>query len=347
MPAVIATGLDYSARRLSGASIRAAGHSFVNRYLWFPGQGFPSLTAEEFADLSANGVEVHAIYEQNTNDPAGGWNSGVRMGTQAVASSKDAGLPQGHTIYMCADAWLATNGIPVATAMSFLDGARSVINPAGYLTGAYGFRDFIYAAQDGGHADRFWLCGAESGVRDGIHQYQRNYRTNPNGPDLVAGVAVDINSQYLPMLEDDMGQLTGRQGEMLEQLYEAFAKPYVQNGVDVGDVLARLGRMFPEADPAAMEKWGTLNPGTLTNAMISSYSLLFKQVFPALGTLATQLEALAKAYAEGRQQDASELLGAMRQALGELLSANVDVDVTLTPAVPTAPALTGTIQASS
>jgi hypothetical protein len=194
---VISTGLDYSARRLSGASIRAAGYRFVNRYLWFPGQRWPALTADEYRDLTANGVEVHAIYEQNTNDPAGGWNSGVTMARQAVQSAQAAGLPPGSTIYMCADAWLATHRIAVATAMSFLDGARSVLGPAGYLTGAYGFQDFVYAAQDGDHADRFWLCGAESGVRPGIHQYQWN-----NGRVYVDGLECDLNKQYLPMMKD-------------------------------------------------------------------------------------------------------------------------------------------------
>jgi hypothetical protein len=198
--AVIATGLDYSARRLPGASIRAAGYKFVNRYLWFPGQRYPALNAAEYRDLAANGIEVHAIYEQNTNDPAGGYDAGVRMATQAVASARDAGLPLGHTIYMCADAWLSTHGIPVTTAMRFLDGARSVINPAGYLTGAYGFADFVYAAQDGKRADRFWLCGAESGVRNGIHHYQWN-----NGRVYVDGLECDLNKQYLPMLEKAPG----------------------------------------------------------------------------------------------------------------------------------------------
>lgn len=193
---VIATGLDYSARRLSGASIRAAGYTFVNRYLWFPGQRWPALTADEYRDLTANGIEVHAIYEQDTNDPAGGWNAGVAMARQAVQSAQAAGLPPGTTIYMCADAWLSTHGIPVSTAMSFLDGARSVLAPAGYLTGAYGFRDFVHAAQDGGHADRFWLCGAESGVRAGIHQYQWN-----NGRVYVDGLECDLNKQYLPMTD--------------------------------------------------------------------------------------------------------------------------------------------------
>lgn len=191
---VIATGLDYSARRLTGAQVRAAGYTFVNRYLWFPGQRWPALTAAEYRDMRANGVDVHAIYEQNTNDPAGGWDAGVALAHQAVESARTCALPPGTTIFMCADAWLTTHGIPVSTAMAFLDGARSVIDPAGYVTGAYGFRDFIYAAQDGGHADRFWLCGAESGVRAGIHMYQWN-----NGRVYVDGLECDLNKQFLPM----------------------------------------------------------------------------------------------------------------------------------------------------
>lgn len=199
---VIATGLDYSARRLSGASIRAAGHRFVCRYLWFPGQGHVYLTADECRDLIANGIEAHGVYEQNTNDPAGGWNAGVAMGRQAVQSARAAGLPPGATVFFCADAWLSAHGVPVSTAMSFLDGARSQIDPAGFVLGAYGFADFVFAAHDGGHADRFWLCGAEipDDHRPGwLHMYQRNYRTNPTGPDVLDGVGVDINDQYLPM----------------------------------------------------------------------------------------------------------------------------------------------------
>lgn len=204
---VIATGLDYSAARLSGASIRKAGYKFVNRYLWFPGQRWPSLTAAEYHDLRSNGLEVHAIYEQNTNDPAGGWRGGELMARQAVLSAQMAGMPRNSVIFMCADAWLSTHKIPVATAMAFLDGARSVIDPAGYIIGAYGFADFIFAAHKGGHADRFWLCGAEIPEQHRppwLHMYQWN-----NGRVYVDGVECDLNKQYIPMWdideeEDDM-----------------------------------------------------------------------------------------------------------------------------------------------
>lgn len=194
---VIATGLDYSARRLSGASVRAAGYKFVNRYLDFSGQQWPPLTAGELLDLEANGIEVHAVYEQNTNDPAGGYPAGVAMGRQAVQSARAAGLPAGTTIFMCADSWLANHSISVGTAMSFLDGARTQIDPAGFVIGAYGFADFIFAAHDGGHADRFWLCGAEipdDHRPDWLHMYQWN-----NGRVFVDGLSCDLNKQYLPM----------------------------------------------------------------------------------------------------------------------------------------------------
>ena len=43
----------------------------------------------------------------------------------------------------CFGGWLADKGIPVATAMSYLDGAASVVGRK--RTGAYGFRDFVEA----------------------------------------------------------------------------------------------------------------------------------------------------------------------------------------------------------
>jgi hypothetical protein len=203
---VIAQGLDYSARRLSGWAIRQAGYQFVVRYLNFPGQIYPALNAAETADLTASGVEVHGVYEQNTNDPAGGYAGGRRLAAQAVASATAADLPPGRTIFMCADAWLYTHGIPISTAMAFLDGARDIIGSSHYVLGAYGFADFVYAAQDGGHADRFWLCGAESGVRQGIHLYQWN-----NGFVTVDGLSCDLNKQYLPLTSG--GQAGGGQGQ--------------------------------------------------------------------------------------------------------------------------------------
>lgn len=145
--------------------------------------------------------------------------------------------------------------------------------------------------------------------------------------------------------EDDM---QADEREWLRQMYEAFCKPFVQNGVDVGDVLARLGRLFPDLDPAAMEQYKTLNPGTLTNAIVSPYSLLFQYVWPLLQGMGNQLEAVQTAISAGNPQAAEQMLAATRQALNELLAANVnaEVSVTLNPLISASqPVLTGEVLA--
>lgn len=194
MPDPIALGLDYSARRLSGASIKAAGYSFVFRYLDFPGQRWPALNAAEYQDLTNHDVEVQAIFEISVHDPSTGALGGRQNAVTAVNSARAAGLPQGSTIFMCSDAPKSSWSYSMDTAMAYLDAARIIIEDSGYVIGAYGFSHFIYAAQDGGHADVFWLAGSESGVRDGIHAYQQNYDQVD-----IDGVDCDVNKMYIPI----------------------------------------------------------------------------------------------------------------------------------------------------
>lgn len=163
--------------------------------------------------------------------------------------------------------------------------------------------------------------------------------------DLGVNFPKDVFMNDVNGSEDDM---TPDQARKLDQIYEALSKPFVQNGVDVGDVLARLGRLFPDLDPAAMEQYKTLNPGTLTNAIVSPYSLLFQYLWPLLQEMGHQLGDVAKALAEGNPQAAQQMLEASRQALNELLAAQVDttVSVTLNPKVSDSlPVLTGEVLA--
>ncbi len=200
MPSVISRGLDYSARRLSGASIRRAGYTFVHRYLDFPGQLYPALNAAEVDDLQANGVDLETIFERTTSDPSGGFDGGKALAAEAVRAARACGLPQGTTIYMCADAWLSKHGIPVERAMAFLFGARPVLESAGYVIGAYGFADFVFAAANGGFADRFWLCGAQipdNQVPPWLDVYQWN-----NGRVYVDGLECDLNLRYRPIAQE-------------------------------------------------------------------------------------------------------------------------------------------------
>lgn len=322
---VIAQGLDYSARRLTGKQVRAAGYTFVNRYLWFPGQRWPALTDVEYRDMVANDVEVHAIYEQNTNDPAGGFDGGVRMARQAVESARACGLPSGTTIFMCADAWLTTHGIPVSTAMAFLDGARSVIDPAGYVLGAYGFADFIYAAQDGGHADRFWLCGAESGVRNGIHMYQWN-----NGRVHVDGLECDLNKQYLPMHVGGPGGGGGGGDEMswdtpIENMYGSAPPAKV--------VLAHIDKASNDANEkldalialvGELAKDPALTPERAAEIVREAVS---RENAAALAKQQAQLDATLAVVREVIGERDEDLANEVVEALGRRLSAQPNGDV--------------------
>ena len=98
------------------------------------------------------------------------------MARRALDDAASVGYPDRLPIFFCADGWLALDGIPVAAAMSYLDGAASVVGKS--RTGAYGFRDFIQAAKAGGYAEWLWLCG--SAPEDGElaqgwpHLYQWN-----------------------------------------------------------------------------------------------------------------------------------------------------------------------------
>jgi Rv2525c-like, glycoside hydrolase-like domain len=101
---------------------------------------------------------VLLVVEQDKTDPAGGHDAGVAMARRALDDAASVGYPDGLPIFFCAGNWLSLAGIPDATAMSYLDGAASVVGKS--RVGAYGFRDFIQAAKAGGHAEWLWLCGA-------------------------------------------------------------------------------------------------------------------------------------------------------------------------------------------
>lgn len=198
---VISLGVDYSALRISAASVKRDGYAFAHRYLDFPGQRWPALDSGEVADFENNGVQLEAIFERRTNDPAGGFHAGYQLGTEAVIAAMNCTLPLGTTIYMCSDAWLSNNGITIDTAMSFLDGAAGPIKDAGYKLGAYGFADFVFEAQAGGHAERYWLCGAripDEYVPDWLDVYQYN-----NGRIAIDGVDCDLNYRYRPIDRGD------------------------------------------------------------------------------------------------------------------------------------------------
>ncbi|QUQ63868.1 glycoside hydrolase domain-containing protein [Kutzneria sp. CA-103260] len=197
MPTFYAYGADYSGGEFAPGQLdafRASGGEDIRvliRYIGYPSNSkcishYPGA----YQDLTGSGRLVLLVHEIDHGDPAGGWDAGVRDAKTALNDARSIGYPEELPIFMSADNWLADQGISVPTAMAYLKGAASVLSVG--RTGVYGFKDFVYAAQDQKLASWFWLCGAENGVRDGIHLYQMNNHpvTRPNG------FKIDIDKVY-------------------------------------------------------------------------------------------------------------------------------------------------------
>lgn len=187
----MATGLDFSAGRISGRTIREAGHAFVVRYCGTPGRT-KNIVRSEFQDLVSAGLTCWLVYENDTEDHAGGFNGGVAAARAARADADAIGYPSGGVIFFCADRHLAPAEVPVA--LAYLDGAASVLGRG--AVGAYGFSEFINAAKAQGKAAYFWQCGSRSAVGAGTHIYQRNSGVATT---TLNGVQCDINDLLIPI----------------------------------------------------------------------------------------------------------------------------------------------------
>jgi Domain of unknown function (DUF1906) len=155
-------GADYSSAELSPAELDSFTDydiQFLIRYIGYPEN--PKCISHYPGAYQRHvhaGRMVLLVIEYDGTDPAGGHDGGVTMAERALADAGAIGYPDSLPIFFCADAWLGDLHIPVATAMAYLDGAASVAGKA--RTGAYGFRDFLQAAKDGGHARWRRLAGA-------------------------------------------------------------------------------------------------------------------------------------------------------------------------------------------
>jgi Domain of unknown function (DUF1906) len=190
-------GADYSASELSPSELDSFTDydiRFLIRYIGWPGN--PRCISHYPGAYQAHvngGRMVLLVAEHDTSDPAGGFSGGAAMAQRALSDALSVGYPDSLPIFFCADGWLAANGISVATAMSYLDGAASVVGRQ--RTGAYGFRDFIQAAKAGGHAAWLWLCGSEPTASELAQGWPHIYQWN-NGAIRPSGLDTDLDWAY-------------------------------------------------------------------------------------------------------------------------------------------------------
>jgi LmbE family N-acetylglucosaminyl deacetylase len=189
-------GTDYSARELDPSELDEYTDydiRFLVRYIGYPDN--PKCIShypEAYQRHRDSGRVVLLVHEKDTNDVARGFDGGVTDAQVAEADRIGIDAPDNSVIFFCADRWLS--GIPIETAMSYLDGAASVLGVD--RVGAYGFRDFIRAAHNGGHARWKWLCGAaptdDEVVDLGLHLYQYNNETL-----TINGLVADLDWSYV------------------------------------------------------------------------------------------------------------------------------------------------------
>lgn len=195
-------GADYSARELSPSDLdRFTTYDirFLIRYIGWPDN--PKCISHYPGAYQAHvaaGRMVLLAAEFDVSDPAGGFAGGAAMARRALGDADSISYPDSLPIFFCADGWLAASNISVATAMAYLDGAASVIGRA--RTGAYGFRDFVQAAQAGGHARWLWLCGSAPTDAELAQGWPHFYQWN-NGTINPGGLQADLDWAYPGVLD--------------------------------------------------------------------------------------------------------------------------------------------------
>lgn len=221
----MATALDFSAGVLKAATIKAAGHVGVIRYVGTPGRT-KNITKAEYDELNRNGIDVALVYENKAGDANGGFSEGVNAARAARANADAIGWPKDRPIYFAVDSDQVT-ALDFSEVVAYLDGAASVLGNGIERIGVYGEYDVI-ERNVGSHARYGWQTVAWSGgrVSSKAHLFQRL------GQIYVGGIQVDVNN----ILAADWGQQNAQEDDMP-------TKEEVQEATEVGTFNA-LNRYF-------------------------------------------------------------------------------------------------------
>lgn len=181
--------LDYTSRIVPSA-LHAAGATVVCRYI--APQAWKTITASEYAELRAAGIQVILNWESSANDWLDGATGGRADGLSAVAKARALGYPAGSVIVGSAD-FNATAGQRGAV-LAYADAFAAALRAGGYAPGVYGPWDVLdWVAGHGGYVF-FWQAGmstAWSGGRNRNQHPRANLRQR--GHKTVGGHDTDWN----------------------------------------------------------------------------------------------------------------------------------------------------------
>lgn len=232
--------LDYSAGKMNGATIKAAGYGGAIRYIDSPAKlGTKHTNPVEANSIRSAGLGLRLVMEVSTGDAEGGFARGAEYAQRAAAGAVFINHP--GVIYFCNDKPTVTN--PQAWT-AYLNGAASVLGWG--RVGAYGFFNAIDVARLTTGCQHYWQAGRRSDVRSYVQLWQDN-NTQVN----VGGITCDRNL-ILKDLQDTEIDLTPEEHEWLRQVQAVVGAAYdPATGATLGSRVKAIDER-PAVDPKAL-----------------------------------------------------------------------------------------------
>lgn len=222
-------GIDYAWARPGGAAIKAAGKSFVMRYVEYPAAGGKGLRPDELADLHGSGLAVGMVFESDGLTPLQGAVAGDYDARQAATGLASIGWPADRPCYFAVDTD-ARSVDQLAAIDSYLIAAGQVLGSE--RIGVYGGIAVVDHCLSVGSAKWGWQTYAWSGGQVSTLAHVLQY-SNGEWGDTV---------DFCRSLKDDFGQWPVEDEMTPEQARQLAAVYYTVYGGDPAvetDYLAR------------------------------------------------------------------------------------------------------------
>lgn len=185
-------GVDFSWSRPGGAAIKAAGKTFVMRYLYPDGQGGKGLDASEVADYRAHGLAIGVVFESSGNRALSGFAGGAADAQACVSELSRLGLA-GTPVYFAVD--FAASAAQIVAINAYLNGGASVLGKI--RTGVYGsfavVEGCVGVSCDYGWQTYAWSAGRISSKAN-VYQYKNGQTLNGGSVDLCRSLKADFGA---------------------------------------------------------------------------------------------------------------------------------------------------------
>lgn len=234
-------GIDYSFARPDPAAIKAAGFSFVCRYL--ASSSGKRVTLAEAQALKAAGLALVLVFEDYANQALNGYSQGVADAQEALGQANAIGWPADRPIYFAVDFDINDAQKPVAA--QYMDGVISVLELN--RVGAYGGYWWIKYCVENKLASFFWQACAWSGgqVHPATHIYQDGGSAFNGGADTDKALQADFGQSPI---NNNGGMMMVDKNLLNDMYFACFGRHPYNNQTGQWDDPAAQGYIGQPAD---------------------------------------------------------------------------------------------------